>query len=150
MSITGNLKLISGDGPFWNEVLDLDLKAFPHPWASSDWRSLDFSHHTLFVSVNGKNLQGFSLFRTLAGDETAHLLKICIAPTMRGKGYSGFFWTQIVKELKDKGFSKVYLEVESTNKGAIGFYRKSGFQDLRVIKSFYSSGGDALTMQLTL
>jgi ribosomal protein S18 acetylase RimI-like enzyme len=86
----------------------------------------------------------------VTGDNVAHLLKICLCPPYRGTEISKGFWISLLNELKQLGMSSVYLEVESTKLRAIKFYKKNNFEQLRVIKGFYSSGGDALTMNLTL
>lgn len=141
---------ISGNSP--QELQSLacfDQLYFPHPWTTEQWLGLNLHHHLIFTCSNSQ-LDGFALFHRVANDETVHLLKICIHPEVRGSGAASEFWAEILKDLRSKSVKSIFLEVETTNQRAIGFYRKMGFQDLRLIKRFYSDGADAFTMQLML
>lgn len=130
-------------------LASFDQLHFPHPWTTEQWLELNFQHHLIFA--RGKSeLEGFALFHRVADDEAAHLLKICLKPEARGSGAAIDFWAEILQDLRSKSVKSIFLEVESTNLRAIGFYRKMGFEGLRLIKRFYSSGADAFTMQLML
>lgn len=132
------------------EVVDLDLTFFPTPWTRQQWSELNLSTHTIFGWRKEEKLLGFALLWIMEGDDTAHLLKILLLNDSRGTGASTAFWSEIIRELKNKGFSSVYLEVEAHNLRAKTFYEKVGFAVLRRIKGYYSNGEDALTMSLTL
>ena len=147
MSISGNFL-----GPDWlrlEEVIELDQSHFPHPWRTQDWWELRSELHLLY-RWRSDRLKAFALFSRVNGDETAHLLKICLHPSVRGQGLALIFWSQIIEQLRQSGVKSIFLEVEDSNLRAINFYQKVGFQKLRIIKGFYSSGGNALTMQLML
>ncbi len=146
MNITGKLT----SEQVTAEVISLDQTFFPTPWTTQAWKDLDLSTH-LLVGWREKNaLVGFALFGTAPGDDTAHLLKILLLNNSRGTGTSLSFWASILEDLRSRGFKSVYLEVESSNERAKGFYTKVGFKLLRVARAFYSSGEDALIMNLTL
>lgn len=150
MNFTGNLRRILFNDPAFNNVKRLDAEQFPTPWSSESWAGLNGDHHLLFITEAEGVLIGFCLFSFLDGDDSAHLLKICLDSSHRGSGLADSFWLQIINELKTLGIHSVYLEVEAHNERAIHFYRKNQFKQLRIIKGFYSSGSDALTMTLTL
>lgn len=142
MNTTGELK------GFHGEVYELDQKYFPWPWKKEDWESLDDYKKLYGLNVSGK-IKGFCLIHHVDGDNTLHLLKIILDPELRGTQISQDFWKSLIHEFK-KFSEKVFLEVESTNQRAIGFYQKMGFLPLRVIKGYYSNGSDGLSMELTL
>jgi [ribosomal protein S18]-alanine N-acetyltransferase len=141
MSITGKVT---------EEVIRLDQDFFPQPWTKDQWLSTNMDQHLLFQWKKENDLVGYALFQFLAGDDTAHLLKILMLPKHRGQGESEKFWTEIVNYLNVSGVQNIYLEVESGNAPAIGFYQKMGFKLLRKNKAYYSNGEDALIMALTL
>ncbi len=93
---------------------------------------------------------GFALFGKVDGDDTAHLFKICLTPERRGSGEAKRFWEEILLKLKSYKVAKVFLEVEESNLTAQGFYRKVGFNSLRISKGFYSDGENAVIMLLML
>jgi len=150
MNTTGNSLNIIAPGPLFNKVCLLDHKEFPKPWSLKDWRQLNWQHHFLFVQQFEQVLIGFVLLSLVEGDDTAHLLKICFASKARGNGHAQTLWDFSLKEMKKKNTKSVYLEVEVKNLAAIKFYQKVGFSSLRKISGFYSDGGDALSMQLTI
>lgn len=127
------------------EILELDREHFPRPWTEKQWRNLDPATHVLIPWPSG-----FALLALVSGDDTAHLLKICLHPSVRGHGSAVKFYEAIKTELKARGVQKIFLEVEESNLQAQNFYRKVGFQPLRVIKNFYSDGQTALTMLASL
>lgn len=150
MNTTGKLLQVRPEDPHWNEVLDFEKTYFSRSWSPAEWLELDWGHHFLFSWFINDKLVGYGLFILVSGDETAHLLKICLHPDSRGKGVSVDFWKSCVQKLKEKDVMNIYLEVEASNVVAIGFYHKLGFKTLKTIKNYYSDGMDALTMILSL
>lgn len=150
MNTTGKFISINKDHVLWSEVLLLDASYFTRPWKESDWNTLDFSRHQLWIFRDENRLVGYALFATNSGDETAHLLKILLIPEMRGGPIAGLFWKEIAESLRNLRFKLVYLEVEESNERARKFYEKRGFQVLRRVKSYYSDGEGGVMMQLTL
>lgn len=150
MNTTGNIKL-SGPGDVdWEQIQQLDFLYFPRPWTSSDWSTLNMDHHQLLAWRQDGRLQGFALFGWVKGDDTAHLLKICLFPAKRGQGQGQAFWKELLPHLKSQGIMKVFLEVEESNLIAVAFYLKVGFETLRTVKAFYSDGTNGLMMIMTL
>lgn len=150
MNTTGKFEVIGPQSLLFSKVLALDLEHFPKPWAKKDWLELNWHHFKLFVFSESGEVLSFALFQSIPGDDAAHLLKICVRPSHRGSLVSSQFWQSCLQELKKSSFRSIYLEVESPNQRAIGFYQKVGFQTLRLIKGYYSDGTDALTMQMTI
>ena len=148
MSIFGS-KLLGPDWDELSEVIDLDQSHFPHPWKPLDWLDLRSDQYLLYRWASDPIL-AFALFSRLPQDETAHLLKICLHPSVRGQGLSTKFWSEIIEQLRLGGVKFIYLEVQQSNARAIHFYEKVGFQKLCIIKGFYSTGESAITMQLVL
>lgn len=132
------------------EILALDHEYFPHPWSAQQWKDLNPAQHYLFTYSLNEIIIGFALFSVVPGDDVAHLYKILLNPIHRASGISHQFWSEIVLLLKSKGVGRVYLEVESGNLAAIGFYKKEGFKLLRTNQGYYSNGDDALIMESML
>jgi ribosomal protein S18 acetylase RimI-like enzyme len=149
MNTTGKLIQLSPTHSDFHQILDLDREQFPRPWSSKDWIDLNWDHHLLYGwCLNGQTV-GFALFSLVTDDDVAHLLKICLRSDLRGQGISQQFWDVCLLKIRERGAKTIYLEVESHNHKAIGFYKKLNFETLRVVKSYYSDGTDAITMQIT-
>ena len=147
MNITGKLTIELPDS---TQIHDADFAYFPHPWSSEQWLGLNPEQVILYSWREADTLIGFCLLGFLAGDDVAHMLKIVVLPAYKMKGNASAFWSSISDSLKSKKISRVYLEVQVTNKPAIGFYAKCGFKVLRTNKHYYSDGSDAFMMELTL
>lgn len=130
------------------EIFSLDHENFPTPWRPEEWEKLladgqrEFS---LGAKLQNGHILGFALFLHDHADSFTHLVKIVVDPKFLRQG--------IAKEIFDaflsKGpvfWKKIYLEVESSNLAAHSFYKKLGFQELRVLKDFYGQGRDGLGM----
>lgn len=149
MNITGN-SFVPFDFVHVEEVIRLDREYFYRPWNTGQWVDLDWNLHFLALWGTPDKLKGFGLFSIVPGDEAAHLLKLLVRPELQGSGEAKQFFDQTCGVLKDKGIGRIFLEVEKSNTRAIKFYEKAGFKLLRLIKNFYSDGGDALTMDVVL
>lgn len=149
MNTTGNLIRLNPGHLDFPKILDLDQTQFPRPWSAKDWQDLNWEHHFLFAWQLENQPVGFALFSFIPGDDTAHLLKICLKSELRGMGIAQAFWKACQSNLKSIDIKSIYLEVEAHNHRAIGFYKKLSFVTLRTIKGYYSDGSDAVTMQMT-
>lgn len=147
MNTTGNLLQVTTPT---EEVIRLDHDFFPHPWSREQWQVIDAEQNILLEWKGNEGHLGFALFGYSPGDDVAHLYKILLHPSYQGSGQADAFWSAIVDLLREKGFGRIYLEVEAENARAISFYRKKQFQLLRRNKGYYSNGQDALIMELVL
>lgn len=150
MSITGKLIRVSPGSEHWGHILKMDQSFFSRPWTRPQWEDTDWSQNLLFGWELLEKPIGFALFFHLAGDSTAHLLKIFMDPSGRGQGGTVLFWRELAAILLERGVKEVYLEVGEKNVRAISFYQKIGFSKLRELRSYYSDGSNAVSMSLTL
>jgi len=70
---------------------------------------------------------------------------------LQGKGK--FLLKSLISLLKKKKYNRIFLEVNTSNSGAISLYKQFGFIDISIRKSYYFETGvyyDAKIMQLTL
>ena len=70
---------------------------------------------------------------------------------LQGKGK--FLLKSLISLLKQKNYNRIFLEVNTSNSGAILLYKEFGFNDISIRKNYYFESGvyyDAKIMQLTL
>lgn len=150
MNTSGNLLCSWPSGQELSQLQQMESLYFPRPWTLEQWHSLVDSHHYIYRWMHHDKPVGFSLFSHVNGDETAHLLKICLIPEQRGTGASIAFWNELIAKLRANGVANVFLEVEESNLRALNFYKKIGFNTLRTVRGYYSDGENAVVMLLTL
>ncbi len=150
MNTTGKLESVDLKSETGILLQKWDIQFFRRPWTRLGWESLDPKSNHLFVWKKNQQPLGFALLATVEGDEAAQLHKIMLLSEHQGTGESLPFLKSIGDWLLSREFSRIYLEVEITNLRAIGFYKKAGFRELRIIKGYYSDGTDGITMELPL
>jgi ribosomal-protein-alanine N-acetyltransferase len=136
--------------PFFGATVQLDQDLMAYPWSAQQWLETSLTQYAVFHRSVGSELQGFALYQLSEIENLAHLLKIALLPSLRGCGEAGKFWDTQIVTLRARGYKRVYLEVATNNKLAIGFYHKQGFKMLHEIKGFYQDGQNALTMELAI
>ena len=58
--------------------------------------------------------------------------------------------TSLIKEMKNKGFKNIFLEVSVNNTKAINFYLKNGFTKIGIRKRYYKCKDESRTDAFTL
>ncbi|HYI43562.1 MAG TPA: ribosomal protein S18-alanine N-acetyltransferase [Sphingomicrobium sp.] len=105
---------------------------------------------TLMVAEDGADLLGFALYRIVFDD--AELLLLAVAPAAQGNGIGRNLLAQFVNDAKQKGASKIHLEVRDGN-AAIRIYEAAGFAPAGRRRNYYRGADgrqhDALTFVLT-
>jgi ribosomal-protein-alanine N-acetyltransferase len=84
------------------------------------------------------------------GPKRARILVIAVLETFRGQGIGTALMTAFTNECGLKGLSEIELEVRKSNKPAIRFYSKLGYQAVDVLPKFYKDGEDGLKMMRNL
>lgn len=91
------------------------------------------------------------LMRDWEDVDKAYLFEYAIAEELQGQGLGYHFLHNICENLKDQGFKRVSLTVDTENEPAIRLYRdKLGFQLVHFSKNEYGSGNHRYIMELDL
>lgn len=131
----------------WEQLSTWDCAEFPWPWQKLDWTKIETSQRKYLVCWSDSG--AFSLWE-LDGRPAAYLLKILVLDVNKGQGFGAELMKRNLETLSDLGFSSAALEVQVDNMAAIKLYKKLGWQEVRRVRSFYSNGSDALSMEIKL
>lgn len=93
------------------------------------------------INDNNQRLYGYFLHDKLIGFlhltvsfEEADIVNVIIQKEYRHRGIG----TELINyAVKQDNLAKLNLEVRESNKNAIAFYQKLGFQEIRIIKNYY-------------
>ena len=93
---------------------------------------IDTNYEYFFIQNNSENI-GFIKVNNKSSSELSELdncelEKIYILPKYSGMGIGRMAMTEIIKRIRKKGKKLFFLCVIDTNKNAIGFYKKLGFE----------------------
>ncbi|MFO8109510.1 MAG: ribosomal protein S18-alanine N-acetyltransferase [Thermoplasmata archaeon] len=98
-----------------------------------------------FVYTVGGAVVGF-ICGLVESPQGARILMIAIHPDHRCKGIGSRMLETFVNSCAKHGTKKITLEVRPSNKNAILFYKKRGFQQQGTIENFYTDGERCINM----
>jgi ribosomal-protein-alanine acetyltransferase len=88
------------------------------------------------------------LFRRDAG--VARLYSIAVDPDHRGRGLAERLIAEASQKARDRGASRLRLELRPSNAVALRLYERAGFKAIEGKSGYYVDGEDAIRMDLAL
>lgn len=133
-------------------LLQIEQQANPYPWQHSAFvSSFADSYFSYKLLDDSGEIQGFYFAQLIL--EQLELFNICVAIDMQGRGYGKALLQHFLHEGQSRGATEAFLEVRSTNHGAIALYEKYGFSTTGVRKNYYVQGenkADAVLMAMVI
>lgn len=130
-----------------DSILNMESISLKHPWDEADIRALMDAPS----EISGK----IALIAEVDGNPAAYvgasyildeceIGNICTHPSYRRMGAAYGLLVSLKERCKKLGVESVFLEVSSTNDGAIALYKKFGFEQYNMRRDYYGKGDDAL------
>ncbi len=132
-------------------VFAVEIAAYPFPWTMGIFRDCLRADYPAWVLQDEDGIVGYFLLSLAAGE--AHVLNICIAPTLQGRGHGRRLLRALLQIARGRGAERVFLEVRPSNRGAIELYHQEGFNEIGRRPRYYPSHEgreDALVMAIEL
>ncbi|MCL2008940.1 MAG: GNAT family N-acetyltransferase [Synergistaceae bacterium] len=79
-----------------------------------------------------QEIVGASILGKSEQENETHMISLYLLPEKIGKGLGHIFYSEIEKEIQNKGFTKCTIDVLKDNERAIKFYKMHGFVDMFV------------------
>jgi len=96
------------------------------------------------VAREGNDLLGFAIMKY--GDSEAHLLLLAVDFARRRLGVASALLGWLELTVRTAGIESIRVEVRAENRAARAFYRKHGFEQVRVLRGYYQRVDDAVVM----
>ena len=126
-------------------VWETETLCFSVPWSKKDFLAGMNSSHLVFLCARADGKTVGYIMMQLIGDE-GEIQNLAVHPDYRRNGVASALLKRSL-DAADRLDAVVYLEVRSSNAGAIALYEKFGFRVLGVRKRYYSQPTeDALVM----
>lgn len=90
------------------------------------------------------NLLGFAIMKY--GDADAHLLLLAVDATRRRRGVGSALLDWLEVTVRVAGLGSIRSEVRAANHPACAFYRRHGFEQVRVLRGYYQGIDDAIVL----
>lgn len=127
------------------EVFRIEKECFKEPWTQQMISNTFLSDNFWgYVAENEGKVIGY-LAMTYCLDE-AEVNIVAVTHNYRRKGVAKTLFEKAFELLKEKGVSKIFLEVRRNNHSAKALYEKLGFEYISVREKYYSGIEDALIM----
>jgi ribosomal-protein-alanine N-acetyltransferase len=127
-------------------VSRIDKLCFPTPWLTSAYiTELSNRSACYLVARQGQEVVGYA-GQWVIMDE-AHITTLAVDPAARGRKIGERLLLALMEEAILQGASHSTLEVREGNRAAQSLYRKYGFREAALRKSYYTDNGEnALVM----
>jgi len=116
-------------------VTSIEQQAHSHPWSEklflSNFGQRYFNHALLLEN----QLIGYFVASAVAGEVT--LMNIAVSPEHQGKGAGKFLLQALLDYARSNDEQEIWLEVRSSNQGAIHLYQTLGFVEVDIRKAYY-------------
>jgi ribosomal-protein-alanine N-acetyltransferase len=131
-------------------ICAIENDSFPEPYSASLLERLlkDCSESFFVAAGDAEELVGYCV-SSLSG-KSAHMISIAVNSSFRSKGIATALLQRSIVYLMAHGVDEFWLEVNLKNVEAVTLYTKLGFEEVGVLKDYYSDGSDAVRMCLVL
>lgn len=134
------------------DMAAVHAEAFDKPWTETEFEDLLDGEGIFGVLARGEDAAGVLICRT-AADE-AEILTVGVAGWARRQGVGQALMAAAIDEARKAGATRMFLEVDVANIGAVTLYERLGFARSGLRKAYYDRGtagrADALVMRLDL
>lgn len=133
-----------------DQVVAIEQQSFSHPWSMNHFRDeLCTSRAFPLVAVTaGGGIAGY-LCPSQVLDE-GEILDLAVRRDCQGTGIGRLLVFETLGLFRERGASRVWLEVRVSNVAAISLYRSLGFRECGRRHHYYENGEDALLMEYTI
>jgi ribosomal-protein-alanine N-acetyltransferase len=131
-------------------VAAVERASYPFPWSEGIFRDCLRVGYLCRVAECDGEIVGYGIVAMGAGE--AHILNICIAGHVRGRGIGRRMMQVLLERALQAGMQDVFLEVRPSNPHAIALYQSLGFYEVGRRRGYYQADAgreDALVLKLS-
>jgi ribosomal-protein-alanine N-acetyltransferase len=130
----------------------IELECFVHdPWTlEMFWSELALVPDTRWYAVmgDGDDVVGYAGVMVVGSD--ADVQTIAVAPKAQGRGVGKALLRSLHDHARQRGASRIFLEVRDDNATAVAMYAAEGYERTGVRNDYYGPGSSAIVMMKSL
>lgn len=142
--MTEGLKIAELTADHLHDVLAIEKDSFADPWSLAAFRNFIVLYRTSWVALSEGKVAGYLVTQWVLDE--VHILNVAVDKTLRRNGVASFLLDFLFERAVKQKMADVYLEVRESNESAKALYRRYGFAELGIRKSYYHDGENALVM----
>ncbi len=117
------------------QVFETEQAAYTHPWTKGILHDCIHSGYCCLVAELDGKMVGHGVMSVAIGE--AHLLNICISPSMQGQGLGRRLLRRMIRRALERNADTLFLEVRMSNHAARGLYESEGFCEVGRRRGYY-------------
>ena len=127
-------------------VEEVEKASFSMPWSrKSFWEEAANERTYYLLALDDDKVIGYA--GTWILDDEAQITNVAVAPEYRGQKVGTGLMEHLIQEAKQRGATRMTLEVRPSNTAALALYAKFGFKDCGRRPHYYlDNGEDAVIM----
>jgi len=127
-------------------ITRLEQEIFSDAWSEQGvLETRQQKHSLILVACEEKEIVGYIIFYYVIDE--GEIARIAVAQKKRKQGVGSQLICGLEKACREKGISRILLDVRAGNQNAVQFYRTHGFETDGIRRNFYQNPGeDALLM----
>lgn len=128
-------------------VSAIEQMAYEFPWEPATFRDCYNVGYNCWIGEKAGQVVSYGICSVGAGE--AHVLNLCVAPHIQGKGYGRTMLEKLMDVAKSFRAESMFLEVRPSNHNAVRLYQQMGFNEIGSRKDYYPARNgreDALVM----
>jgi ribosomal-protein-alanine N-acetyltransferase len=132
-------------------VLQIEQQVYNYPWSKAIFKDCLRVGYSNWAFIKDDKFIGYVILSIAVGE--AHILNICIDPSLKGQGLGKYFLSEVIQVAQIKGADCVFLEVRPSNIAAVNLYKKAGFKKIGQRKNYYPAAEgkeDAIVFSLDI
>lgn len=121
--------------PDLKAVTAIEASAYEFPWEPVTFSDCLKVGYCCWVGEKAGQVVAYGILTVGAGE--SHVLNLCIAPNLQGRGYGRLMLEKLMAVAKGHRAEMMLLEVRPSNKRAVKLYRDLGFNEIGTRKGYY-------------
>ncbi len=121
-----------------DDVADIEHSVQAFPWTRQNFADGLQAGYSAWVARRAGRTVGFCM--VMFAPDVAHVLVIGVEPAQQKRGTGALLLECCENEARTRGLTDIVLEVRPSNRNALSFYRRHGFELLSMRKGYYPAG----------
>lgn len=119
-----------------DQVYSLFKDCFAHPWSACSIKEMfkQTGYHNLVALCKGRVIGYIGVLTVM---DEGDITNVAVSPDCRRQHVADRLLSGLIKEARDGGIRRIFLEVRRSNEAARSLYKKAGFVNTGIRKNYY-------------
>ncbi|MBU1371043.1 MAG: ribosomal protein S18-alanine N-acetyltransferase [Bacteroidetes bacterium] len=133
------------------QVMEIETQSFQEDaFHKQQMRYLLHSDNDFLVAETDSELAAYMVLLSRKNSRLLRIYALAVSTKYRGQGIARLMLNKAVETAKNRGYTKLTLEVKANNQAAISLYEQYGFQVIKTLPGYYKDGSTGLKMTFSM